>query len=291
MNNTSILRTFPPLTSALPLMAGAVPTMAETIVGLAAQNRVLTFDSANPGMVSASVEVTGLSAGETLVGIDFRPLTGELYALGRSSRIYVVNAGTGAATAVGSGPFATAVSGDAFGFDFNPTVDRIRLVSDNGQNLRLHPVTGAVAATDLPLNYAAGDVNQGQPPQAVGAAYTQNLAGATTTTLYVMDSVLDVLVRQIPPNNGTLNTVGSLGVNITDTTGFDISGATGTAYASFVKAGESWSGLYTVDLSSGAASWAGDIGSRQLLLDIAVVPEPGGRRTVDASAQKVCGGQ
>jgi len=272
-------------------MAGAVPTMAETIVGLAAQNRVLTFDSANPGMVSASVEVTGLSAGETLVGIDFRPLTGELYALGRSSRIYVVNAGTGAATAVGSGPFATAVSGDAFGFDFNPTVDRIRLVSDNGQNLRLHPVTGAVAATDLPLNYAAGDVNQGQPPQAVGAAYTQNLAGATTTTLYVMDSVLDVLVRQIPPNNGTLNTVGSLGVNITDTTGFDISGATGTAYASFVKAGESWSGLYTVDLSSGAASWAGDIGSRQLLLDIAVVPEPGGRRTVDASAQKVCGGQ
>jgi hypothetical protein len=123
------------------------------------------------------------------------------------------------------------LDGNSFGFDFNPTVDRIRVVSNAGQNLRLNPDTGQIVdsdpntpgvQSDSDLAYATGDSNQGQSPNVVGSAYTNNVAGATTTTLYGIDSALDILVTQNPPNNGTLNTVGALGVNATGVVGFDV---------------------------------------------------------------------
>lgn len=257
---------------AIPL--GTSLVSAETIVGLSTDNRITTFDSSTPGTLNPTLTVSGLDAGEQLVGIDYRPATGQLYGLGKSSRIYSIDLATANATAIGGSSFSTPLAGDAFGFDFNPTVDRIRVVSDSGQNLRIHPDTGAVAATDGSLNYSSLDPSSGQPPQIVGSAYTENRAGATTTTLYGIDSVMDTLVRQAPPNDGTLTTVGSLGINFTDLAGFDISGASGAAFASLVKAGESWSGLYSIDLPTGTASWIGDIGTRQLFSDITVVPEP-----------------
>jgi hypothetical protein len=58
-----------------------------------------------------------------------------------------------------SGQFS--LNGSSFGFDFNPTVDRIRVQSDADQNLRLNPATGALAATDTTLSFAVGDTNQG----------------------------------------------------------------------------------------------------------------------------------
>ena len=247
---------------------------AETIVGLTPNNTLVTLDSSNPGTLATSQVVMGLSEGERLVGIDYRPATGQLYGLGRSSRLYTIDLATAQASMVGTSSFDPILAGDAFGFDFNPTVDRIRVVSDSGQNLRLHPVTGAAVATDKGLNYSSMDPSVGQSPQVVGSAYTQNRAGAVSTTLYGIDSVMDTLVRQVPPNDGVLSTVGSLGVNFTDMAGFDISGASGSAFASLVKAGESWSGLYSIDLNTGNASWLGDIGSRQAFTDITVVPEP-----------------
>lgn len=247
---------------------------AETIVGLSTDNMLVRFDTANPGVTSLSQPVSGLAADEQLVGIDYRPATGQLYGLGRSSRLYTIDLATASASMVGASSFNPILVGDAFGFDFNPTVDRIRVVSDSGQNLRLHPVTGAVAATDKTLTYASMDAGAGQLPQVVGSAYTENRAGALSTTLYGIDSVMDTLVRQAPPNDGVLTTVGGLGVNFTDMAGFDISGVTGAAYASLVKAGDSWSGLYSINLTSGQASWLGNIGSGQSLADITVVPEP-----------------
>src|SRR5690606_26506795 len=106
---------------------------------------------------------------------DMRPATSQMYALGSSNRIYAVNLSNGAFTAVG-GPFTPALDGDFFGFDFNPTVDRIRVVSDKGQNLRLNPNDGMVAAVDGMLTPAS--------VAAVSSAYTNNFAGATTTALY-----------------------------------------------------------------------------------------------------------
>src|SRR5262245_31683828 len=89
-------------------------------VGLTATGtQLVTFDTVTPGTVSAPVSFTGLQSGETLLGIDYRPLTGVLYGLGSTSRLYTINPTTGAATQVGSGTFAVPLSGTNFGFDFN----------------------------------------------------------------------------------------------------------------------------------------------------------------------------
>jgi hypothetical protein len=193
--------------------------------------------------------------------------------MGSSNRLYKVNTMTGASTAVG-GAFSTALNGVEFGFDFNPTVDRIRVTSDSGQNLRLNPDTGAVVAVDGTLNFAGSDPNAGKTPNIVASAYTNNFAGATSTVLYNFDSNLDILTTQIPPNAGTQNTVGSLGMDISSLAGFDIFGVD-SAYASVVRNGDFRSWFMTVNLATGMTTPVGPIGGTALLVrDIAVVPEP-----------------
>ena len=98
-------------------------------------------------------------------------------------------------------------SNSAISFDFNPTVDRIRVVGANKKNYRLHPVTGAIAATDMDLAYAVGDVNAAASAAIGACAYTNSYIGSTVTTLYNYDMSLNILTTQIPPNKGTLNTV------------------------------------------------------------------------------------
>ena len=148
---------------------------AEKAVAVTASNKLLKFNAGRPGRILATLNITGLQAGETLLGIDYRVAKDQLYALGSSGRLYIVNEDTAVASVVGV-PFSVKLEGTQFGFDFNPTVDRIRLVSNTGQNLRLHPDTGAVVdsnpalegvQTDGKLAYAPGDVNFGKSPMAV----------------------------------------------------------------------------------------------------------------------------
>ena len=226
------------------------------LVALTADGRLARFDRSAPWSAPAVATLSGLATGEELLGIDFRPATGQLYGLGSTSRLYTIDTQTGVATAIGSG-FAMPLVGMRFGFDFNPTVDRIRIVSDQGQNLRAHPDTGALAATDGMLAYAAGDAGFGMTPAVAAAAYTNDLAGATSTLLYGIDSARDVLVTQVPPNNGTLNTIGALGLDVTGVDGFDI-GSDGRAFAALQD--PTGSRLYSVDLATGAMSQLADLG-------------------------------
>lgn len=251
--------------------AAALPA-AELLAGIAPKDRLVLFSSADPED-AAVVQLRGLQPGEVLLGIDVRPATGELYGLGSSSRLYTIDIVSGKATAIGTAPFTPALSGTSFGFDFNPTVDRIRVVSDAGQNLRLHPVTGAVAATDTNLVYAATDAGAGTTPAAAAAAYTNNDNDpATGTMLFDIDAARGVLVLQSPPNNGVLSTIGSLGVGMTTTTlGFDVAGSDGTAYAALLLEGEKRAGLYTIDLITGAATWVGRIGGPKPLMSLATL--------------------
>jgi cysteine-rich repeat protein len=237
------------------------------LLGLTAANNVVRFASGAPGTIISTTAVTGLQAGETLVGIDHRPNNGVLYGVGSTERLYVINLTTGAATS--QSPTLLGLSGTAFGLDFNPTVDRIRVVSDNEQNLRL---TGAaVKTTDMMLQFAAADANAGANPNVVGAAYTNNFAGAVATTLYNIDSNLDVLVTQNPPNNGTLNTVGALGFDTTANVGFDIS-SVNTALASVHAAGETESRLVHVDLPTGSVFEVGAVAAGAPLVGLTIVP-------------------
>ncbi len=243
----------------------------ELIYAVTTTNLLISFNSSAPGSILSSIAITGLQAGETVVGIDFRPLTRQLYGLGSTSRLYTINLTTGAATAVAA-PFTPALNGTAFGFDFNPTVDRIRVTSNADQNIRLNPNNGIVAGVDTALAYAAGDPSFGVNPNVVGSAYTNNFVGATTTTLYDIDSNLDILVTQNPPNNGTLNTVGALGVNTSDLVGFDISRVSSTAFASLTVPAAATSAFFTINLTTGAATLVGTIGGGVTIIGIAVVP-------------------
>lgn len=259
---------------AMAVAASAGAARAELVYGVTQSGFLASWDSATPGTVLMASAIQGLATNEDLVGLDLRPATGELYGLGSFSTVYRLDAATGVATRVGPA-FSPALSGTSFGFDFNPTVDRIREVSNADQNLRLHPVTGGLAMMDGDLRYAAADPNFGADPNIVHAAYTSNFAGATSTRLYVVDSGLDILALQSPPNDGVLNTVGALGTDVTELGGFDISGGTGVAYMTIRDAQLARSTFWTVDLVTGQATMVGEVGGGAIITAMAVVPGPG----------------
>jgi len=174
----SSLGKFGIVAAALAAATLTAPAGAEILTSVTSLNQLVRFDSATPGTISSSVGITGLQAGETLLGFDYRPATGGLYAIGSTSRLYLINTSTGAATQVGSAGAFT-LSGTSFGVDFNPTVDRLRVTSNTGQNLRINPNDGTLAATDTALAYAAADPNAAATPRIVGSAYTNNFAGAS----------------------------------------------------------------------------------------------------------------
>lgn len=243
-----------------------------------ASNRLITFPAGQPSKVTNNVAITGLVAGDSVVAIDVRPATMDLLALSAQSRLYRLDTVTGVATAIGAGPFSPALFGSAFGLDFNPTVDRIRQVSDLEQNLRLNPITGGVAGTDTALAYDLADPNAGVDPNVVASAYTHNFAGSTVTTLYGIDSGTDSLVLQgslnsapISPNAGTLFTVGALGVDTDENASFDISDL-GGALAVFTAPGATTSTLHRLNLNTGAATLVGTIGVSEVVRGFAIEP-------------------
>ncbi len=222
----------------------AIPTLS-VAYAVNDANMLMIFNPENP--VPVSKAITGLATGENIMGIDFRPAAGQLLALGSNSRLYILNTATGAATVIGTAPFSTVLNGTSFGFDFNPTVDRIRVVSNAGQNLRLNPNDGTVAAVDGAINPTTAKIS--------AAAYTNNFAGSTATVLYDIDYVTGKLFKQDPPNTGTLVEVGSLGVIPTESNGFDIGGTSNKAWALLTVGGVTK--LYSINLTSGAATAVG----------------------------------
>jgi hypothetical protein len=222
------------------------------------QNTLIKFDSARPERLKDIRSISGLPAGVKLGGIDFRPATGDLYGVGSDSVVYRVNPRTGIAVAEGPA-FTPALAGRFHGVDFNPTVDKIRVVNETGQNLRLNVDEGTVLSNDAALNPGT--------PRVVGAGYTNSSFSAlrpTATMLYVIDSASDTISLQNPPNNGTLTNTQPLGIDVQDQMGFDIAGDDNMGYlATRMKRG---SGLYMVDPASGATRWLGQIGGGRRLV-------------------------
>lgn len=258
-------------------LGAGVSSSADTVYGLGSGGFLFAFDSASPGVTTTPIAVTGLG-GSALVGIDIRPADGQLYGVGTGNKIFTINPITGAATDVTAASFlATAVGGGLgpglnFGVDFNPVANRLRIVSDADTNLR---VFGPSETVDPSLSYQAGDANFGANPTVTSVAYTNpDTDAGTGTTLYGLDTALDILVRHnTAPGFQNLQTIGSLGVDFSSASGFDINVA-GTAYGAFHDAGDGVSRLYRIDLGTGAASLMGDIGGAQQLVDIAVKPVP-----------------
>jgi Domain of unknown function (DUF4394) len=238
-----------------------------TVYATTAKNHLVSFDRYTL-RIRLQQPITGLASGEKVLGIDVRPANGQLYVLGSTNQIYTVNPLTAAATKVGT-PFSPALYGNGVGFDVNPAADRLRVVTSTGQNLRLLPDTGAVAGVDKPLAYAADDRNAHAKPRVAHAAYTNNRVGTTGTTLYDVDTGIDVLAVQNPPNDGTLRTTGRLKQNVDSAGGFDIA-ADGDAIAAFSRSGGSR--IYSVDLNTGQARLIGKLGRGSVLTSLTVAP-------------------
>jgi hypothetical protein len=228
--------------------APALPVF--TLTMLTGDSTLVTTTTATPGVV-VSTPITGIAT--KVNGIDVRPSDGLLYAVSGTT-IHTVIPGTGVATLVSTAA-TSLTNGDFQAIDFNPVADRLRLINTaDNSNLRINPITVTAVTTDTALAYAAGDANAGATPHIVAAGYTNSLAGATGTTLYDIDSTLDVLVRQAPPNDGTLNTVGSLGINVGDDASFDIVTVTVNGITVQVAYLLNAGALYRVDLSTGKAT-------------------------------------
>ena len=245
--------------AAAALAVPATASAAEQLAGVTEDNTLVLLRSDSPGTVRYAVPISGLPAGERIVGLDRRPATGGLYGLGASSRLYRIDLGSGQALALGD-PFSPLLDGSQFGFGIHPVGDAARSVSNTRQNLRLNIDTGRAIQADAPLQYAAGDPGAGSVPAVVGAAYTNATPGATTTTLYGIDAGRDVLVRQ-DGNEGTLHTIGALGVDVNGPGGFDIA-SNNVAYAALRRAGQNHAELFTINLANGAATAVGPIAAK-----------------------------
>ncbi len=244
---------------------------------LGAGNKLDKFEADESFEMKSSVTITGLAGTERILAIDFRPATGELYGLGSTSRIYVINPQTGGARVIGAGPFTPVLAGTLVGFDFNPTVDRIRVVTNTGQNLRLNPETGTVASVD-------GNINGVANAMITSVAYTNNIAAAITTTLYDIDITTDKLYKQNPPNNGTLEEIGSLNINLEGEGGFDIaapansnssyhSGTTNYNALALYQVNQK-STLLSIDLNTGNARKIDKFNSSRVYFGIAIPTQP-----------------
>ena len=251
-------------------------THAAIAYALTDENSILGFDTSAPTALLTGVPLHTAAnvAIQDLVGIDYRPSNNTMYGMGKLGQIYSIDPLSGVATPVSQ--LSIGLNGSRFGFDFNPVADRLRVVSDIDQNLRINVDTG-VATVDSPLN--PGN------PNVTAAAYTNSFSGATATVLYTIDSNSNALYIQTPPNNGVQTIVGSLGIgDISSVNGFDIlsanavgtAGPTNVAYAALQLDGESASKLYTINLATGAATLVGTIGGGDAVdgLTVIAVPEP-----------------
>ncbi len=256
--------------------------MGQLVYGLTTNNNLVSFDSENPRFIRTLTPLTGIAAGQMVMGLDFRPATGQLYTLGYNAstgeaRLYTVNPMTGMAMPIGMENINLGANLGRIALDFNPTVDRIRVTSSSGGNFRLHPDTGVLVATDGNLAFATTDANAGSMPSVVAGAYTNSFAGTTTTTLYNIERTLNILTTQIPPNDGVLNTIGSLGIMLNSedpSVDFDIfyraSDSSNIALLAANIMGGTTDALYSVDLTSGRATLIGNIGFGLPLKNIAI---------------------
>jgi Domain of unknown function (DUF4394) len=227
-----------------------------TILGLTADQRLVSFLECDPGLLHEIGSVSGLKAPDyALVGIDFRVQDGQLYGVGNGGGIYTLDTHTAVATLVS--PLTVSLDGYFFGVDFNPAANALRIISNTGQNLR-HPFAGPLAGqtqTDATLNYVAGTPATGL----TGAAYTNNdLDPNTGTTLFDIDTSLNQVVIQSPPNAGSLVATGLLTVDPDTPVGFDIyarlkdgAAITNSGFASLVVGGVT--GFYRINFLTGQA--------------------------------------
>ncbi|CCK30188.1 hypothetical protein BN159_5809 [Streptomyces davaonensis JCM 4913] len=257
--------------------AGALGAAGDRLraTGLTADQRLVSFRVDRPGSVLPLGKVSGLRGDTRLVGIDYRVQNGKLYGVGDRGGIYTVREIGARASKVSQ--LSVALQGSSFGVDFNPAANRLRVVSDTGQNLRHNiddpagaPAPGTTAVDGTLTNPPVPPATTGTTANGVtGVAYTNNdLSAATATTLFDLDTAQDRVSVQSPANAGSLAPTGGLGVDAPLNSGFDIyssaSRGTNTGYA------VTGSRVFRVDVLTGAARSTGSFPQGRQVVDLAI---------------------
>lgn len=268
----------------------ARPELPPSVWVLTAAQKLVQINAATPQKALRTSTLSGLLAGDRLVGIDYRVAKGVMYGLGRSGTLYTLDPAQGKAQVVNPAATPLALGDGPVGFDFNPAADRIRVVQSNGSNHRLHPDTAAVIdfdaqaaglQTDPKLAYAPSDRQAGTPPDVVAAGYTYNTQNDKLTTNYAIDRRLGTLVLQgsregvqpvVSPNLGVLTTVGSLGLGPLADAAFDISDLGNVALAVVSTSTSTLPRLVRIHLDTGAASLLGAVAGGEAVVGLAIEP-------------------
>ncbi|MER2537095.1 MAG: DUF4394 domain-containing protein [Rhizobiaceae bacterium] len=246
--------------SAASLLAMAAAAAAAPAVGLKGDKTLVWFDTDKPAEMK-TIEVSGV---ERLHGIDLRPADKMVYGVAGDGTIVTIDLQTGAAKA-GAKLSTMLPDGVKASVDFNPMADRLRIMGSDGTNLRAHPDTGEVT-TDGSLAFEAGDPGAEMKPNVVATAYTNSFGKPESTAMYDIDAS-GVFLQQTKPNDGTLKTIGKLGVTMGETVAFDIQTTGSGENTAWLATGGK---LYKVDIKTGAATQAGE-GIDPDLRDLAIL--------------------
>jgi len=237
---------------------------AQSVAALIGDDTIAIVDVAAK-KVANTMKVSGATGG-ALIGIDVRPADSMLYGVTADGTIWTIDAATG--KAMQKSKLDMPLPGaQAMTVDFNPAADRLRIIAADGTNLRVNVDDGKVTR-DGNLRFADADMHKGRTPKIVAGAYSNAMKGAKETTLYDIDAS-GAFVRQVPPNDGVLNSIGMLGMSA-NRAAFDIVGDGQGGNTGWLLAGDT---LYKVDIATGKASQAGKIaGIKGSVRDIAVLP-------------------
>jgi hypothetical protein len=231
------------------------------IIGLVDGKSIVTIDPATR-KVASKVDVKGAGM---LAGIDVRPADGMLYGVAGDGTIYTIDFKSGQAT-MKSKMSEVLKPGVTATVDFNPVADRLRVMGSDGTSLRIN-VDDGKATVDGSHKFKDGDANAGKTPKVVAGAYANAWKGTKATGLYNIDAATGSLVTQAPPNDGVLNTVGSLGMAVNGPVAFNIVAMGEDRNDAWLATGGA---LYSVDLKTGKATMVGKIeGLSGTLSDIA----------------------
>lgn len=270
---------------AQPLQAGQPPGN-ELLFAINDRGELLRFRAGKPNVILTRKKISGLN--EDVRGMDFRVSHGVLFVLGASGRLYTLDSDTARATTLGEAPLA--LPAVETGFDFNPTVDRMRVALADGTNLRAHPVSGAQVDSDPKadgvqrdgaLVYAPGDTHAGWPALINGVAYTYNKQNDKLTTNFAIDGARGTLVTMgsregvepvVSPNGGQVFTVGPLKTGPVTGVSFDISDAHNSVYLAASRVGDTRTHLFRVNLDTGEATYLASVGKKERIRALAIEP-------------------
>lgn len=221
---------------------------ANDVLAVTADNACLVrFSLSDPSTV---VAVGSLDVAGSVVGLDFRPASGELYALTDMGQLVLVDPMTAETTLVTAS--IGELAGARYDIDFNPAANALRLISDARQNFRM----GTPALVENAQQQALVDGTFGYLQGVVATAYTNVNPGQEGTQMFVISADARTFFQQ-NPNVGLLTRIGALFPNAesVDVKGYNVfttEGGMNEHYAVFEVDGSV--GLYSINPETAATT-------------------------------------